>query len=630
VSVRGGRLHWQALVLCIAGLLAGLVPASASEGNGAASFDYLYIEANEGASSGGHAAIRFGSNVYHFQHREGLLVLERERVDEFLFSTALRSNRSVHISEIDVEPEVAERVADRFLRRHRAQEAQLVVRDALRQDRNLLESADASSLLVRGHAYFVPEAAPSIEGSSALRELRARVEARYGADYWGVRRRALHKALEALETEDPADWDVALPTSAYDHPVFARPWSSRLVDLAAGLAALDVLEQARALDPAALNAPQGDDFRLDAEERRALAHFARRLEEELTGLVGSLRNDWGQALLVGMARLAALETSLARGYFVFLDSFPDEAVEVAAESLRGRDVVAHMLGETREQLYAARRYFARAEDPGELAWERVEERLVRHAELERAARGERALRLARGHLVPARSAPYSLPVFGSGAAAASRADLTRVRVRHRDYARRIDELYRYGLISRNCVTAIFDTLNDEFQGSLDESRSALGGVVEGGGFLSFIPFVSAQQVNARYRVLARYTLSSYRHARLREMRERESPLWLALRESNTLSARTYQRGENDSFFIFFTEDPVWLRPLLGAVNLVAALGESVWGLVKLPVDGGQTLVSGLKGTAVSLPELVFANIRKGSNDWVAPEYRQFEAQPAVP
>jgi hypothetical protein len=240
------------------------------------------------------------------------------------------------------------------------------------------------------------------------------------------------------------------------------------------------------------------------------------------------------------------------------------------------------------------------------------------------------LRLARGHLVPARSAPYSLPVFGSGAAVASRADLAAVRARHGDYARRIEGLYRYGLISQNCVTAIFDTLNDEFQGSLDESRSALGGVVEGGGFLSFIPFVSAQQVNARYRVLARYTLSSYRHARLREMRERESPLWLALRESNTLSARTYQRGENDSFFIFFTEDAVWLRPLLGAVNLVAALGESVWGLVKLPVDGGQTLVSGLKGTAVSLPELVFANIRKGSNDWVAREYRQFEAQPAVP
>jgi len=34
-----------------------------------ASFDYLYIESNEGGSSGGHTAIRFGSDVYHFQKR---------------------------------------------------------------------------------------------------------------------------------------------------------------------------------------------------------------------------------------------------------------------------------------------------------------------------------------------------------------------------------------------------------------------------------------------------------------------------------------------------------------------------------------------------------------------------------
>lgn len=33
-----------------------------------ASFNYLYIEASEGNSSGGHAAIQFEDEVYHFQH----------------------------------------------------------------------------------------------------------------------------------------------------------------------------------------------------------------------------------------------------------------------------------------------------------------------------------------------------------------------------------------------------------------------------------------------------------------------------------------------------------------------------------------------------------------------------------
>ena len=30
--------------------------------------DYLYVEANEGDSSGGHAAIRFENLTFHFQH----------------------------------------------------------------------------------------------------------------------------------------------------------------------------------------------------------------------------------------------------------------------------------------------------------------------------------------------------------------------------------------------------------------------------------------------------------------------------------------------------------------------------------------------------------------------------------
>jgi hypothetical protein len=47
----------------------------------------------------------------------------------------------------------------------------------------------------------------------------------------------------------------------------------------------------------------------------------------------------------------------------------------------------------------------------------------------------------------------------------------------------------------------------------------------------------------------------------------------------------------------------------------------------LPVDRGRTLAAGMKGAFVSLPELAFVNIRKGSNDWIAPEYRSLEPDP---
>ena len=106
---------------------------------------------------------------------------------------------------------------------------------------------------------------------------------------------------------------------------------------------------------------------------------------------------------------------------------------------------------------------------------------------------------------------------------------------------------------------------------------------------------------------------------LQSMRRQENAWWVALRESNTLTARSYRRGHGDSYFLFFTDDQPLLRPVFGAFNLLAATFESLVGLAWAPVDRGDTLVSGLEGMVVSLPELAFWNIRKGSNDWVAPQ-----------
>jgi hypothetical protein len=602
-----------------------------------ASFEYLYIEANEGGSSGGHVAVRFGSNVYHFQNRDHLLVLDRERAHEYLFSYALLSNRSIHISRIGVDRDVESRLASRFRRRHQAQFAQLAVRDALRRDRALLDEAAAPRVRVRGLGYFeahetigsavASEPSAVHPGSPALRSLHARILERYGAMHLVSRRQAIVDSLSSLGREDASAWVVELPTSAYDHPIFAQPWSTRVENRAAALAAIDVLEEARMLDGSARHAPADFDFAIDDETWAALARYQRKLESELVDLAGSRREDWGSAFLIGMARMAAIEASLESGRFVFLDSFPDDAATITPTRLAQRSEVAiRMLDETRAQLHSALRHFARVEDPGELAWERVEERLGRHHELMRAIEGVNDLRLASGHLVPSRSAVHRLPPLRPVGFAASEGERARLAARERAVEDRIEALHRYELITHNCVTATFDTLNDEFADQSDGTRDALGGVVGRARNLSFIPFISAHQVNARYRVLDEKFLPSYRELRLQQMRAEEPGFWLALRESNTLTARAYQRGEGDSFFVFFTEDPVWLRPLLGAVNLVAALGESVWGLVKLPVDRGRTFVSGVKGAFVSLPELAFANIRKGSNDWVEPEFRRLEPQ----
>jgi len=607
-----------------------------------ASFDYLYVESNEGGSSGGHTAIRFGPDVYHFQNENGLLVLRRDLAREFLYTYALLGNRTIHSTRIAVSQNTRAALLDRFRRRHRAQEAQIGIGNALRNDRILLERlrddenslagpSSSPTLSILGLGYFTqsqgradgsPKTAPNKNSSTTLVSLRDAIIERHGRDFLSVRRHTTLEAMQALFDEDPAGWTVETPTSAYDHPAFERSYSKRWRDLAAGLAALDVLEEARPLEAATHHSPDEPRFSLDPREIRAFERYADELSMRLVGLVDSRRADWGEPLLVGMARLSALNESISKGQLVFLDTFPSNSAILGKHELARRgEISVLMVLENQNQLDASRAYFRDNAGASELAWERVEERSNRFFEIMRAVRGEGPMRIARGHLVPSRAAPYSLPPLQDHRTTLRSEDLERVRERERSYSRALSRLHRYGLIARNCATAIFETINDSFEGSVEISRRRLGGHVRSRHSLAFIPFVSAQQVDARYSVVSTEIIPSYRQLRLRAMRSREPALRVAFRESNIFTSTTYDRSSNDSFFVFFTDDVPLLRPLFGVINLAAAVGQIALGIVTVPIDRGRNLARGLRGVFVSLPELAFANIRKGSNDWIAKEYR---------
>jgi hypothetical protein len=428
--------------------------------------------------------------------------------------------------------------------------------------------------------------------------------------------------MQTLGKQDPAAWTVEPPVSVYAYPPFARSYSSRWHDLAAGLAALDVLEEARPLAPTSHHAPGDAYFELGPQEIQAFERYSRVLAEQLVGLLESRRGDWGQTLLIGMARLSALAQSVETGRLVFLDAFPEASKTLDGNEInRSGDTGSNMLLENQAQLDKARNFFAKSTAPNELAWERLEERSNRYFEILKAVRDDAPMRVARGHLVPSREAPYPLPILALRRATDSEKDLERASQRERNYSRELHRLHRYNLITQNCATALFATINASLGDSAELSQEQLGGYVRSRNSLAFIPFVSAQQVNERYAVIAREIIPSYRERRIQTMRGHESSFRVALRESNTFTATTYERSPADSFFVFFTEDRPLLRPILGAVNLVAALGQSVLGIVTAPVDHGHNLQRGLRGAFVSLPELAFANIRKGSNDWIPMEYR---------
>jgi hypothetical protein len=184
---------------------------------------------------------------------------------------------------------------------------------------------------------------------------------------------------------------------------------------------------------------------------------------------------------------------------------------------------------------------------------------------------------------------------------------TRARGAEEHFAERLQRRYGYDLITRNCVSEIFRTMDAP---GAEERR------VDPGWSLEFIPFVSEQAVNATWNVVQRTTLPSYRRARLDEMYARERALRVRLRESNVFTSTVYRRNAEDSLFVFFTDDVVALRPVFGVVNLAAGLGAVAAGLPLLPLDRGHVLWAGARGALFSLPELAFVSLRKGSFDHV--------------
>ncbi len=86
----------------------------------AAEFNYIYIEANEGNSSGGHVAVQFEDEVFHYQYVEGHLIrLIKQKYSNFEFNYRIIENRGLHISTIEVTEDRYQQLLSFFKQQYR-------------------------------------------------------------------------------------------------------------------------------------------------------------------------------------------------------------------------------------------------------------------------------------------------------------------------------------------------------------------------------------------------------------------------------------------------------------------------------------------------------------------------------
>jgi hypothetical protein len=594
------------LALLVVGVVAA--PGWASD----RAIDYLYVEANEGGSSGGHVGVRVGDDVFHFEHqRPGILVLRREPFAEFRHRYTGFENRAIEVRRIPVSEDAYRRVLERLGRRHLVQRRHLETLGALRENRAILEEMLRGRLHLDGAGFFgdVNQAGESRPMEPALVALRQRVRDAYGADFLPRRLEAIRQRLGALDfrlqpdtTADISEDEITAPR--YDFP-------QRYLDTLSALTALQILTAAQPLLPRTTITADSVELRLREDEAHSLPQLAGALAASLVRLLDSRRPDWGFSLLLGMARLAALDRTRESGRWVFLDAFPSNADVTEQTPVAGaaRTIITALRDAEADLDVARGRLFSRLLHEGrftEREFAELEESGNRVAEIRVALDEARDPRLPRQPWLPARRGVRPSVLAPSQQVLA--ANLAVAIERETTYGAALKGLYPYHVITRNCVSELFKELDAALLGDRGDDPGAF----------TFIPALSALAVNERYGVSEVFRIPSYRHAALARLYAESNPLGIFLRESNTVSSTLYRRNPHDSVFLFFTDDVVVTRPIFGAVNLATGLAVSAVGLVASPFDRGVMIRAGLKGAAFSLPELFFQNIRKGSFEYVEP------------
>ncbi|MGZ8225507.1 MAG: hypothetical protein ACXWT3_02570 [Methylococcaceae bacterium] len=639
------------MMLRIKGVIAALlIGCFASAAATAASFGYLYIEASEGDSSGGHSAIQFDDQIYHYQYVDpGLIRLFKQDKNDFHFSYRYLQNRPIHLSRIEVSEETLNLLKDYFQQHFFEQEQQFKELEALYKDQLFIQqllhnktadeafiNTDATAVLqLNGVGLFYPEQGLErpitninlkAQQSNSINQLRNKIEQHYGSGYLLKTRQNIETQIKALQ---PVNWPSIYSPSPEKLPGPIYSFTDKYSDYLTGLYALKVILEGQPLQSDAFVVMNQNAFEISAAEREILLKLRNQLETSLLQSFSSGRPDWGYAVLLNIARFFAVDASLQLNRWVFTDDFSGDSKWISADEYnQHKEQMQILLNDARTDLDRIRQTATKTEILMEVDYSQLELTANRYAEL---LKGEQqtAIRFDGQKPLPGKSIGFPNEPIPDVSQQQLTAALTELKNYESRLLRQLEHNYQYDLIRRNCVTEIFRTIDHalgqqiKHDAQLSEpdallteaSKERLGGYVSIP--YNFIPFVSYQSVQNHYNVTHSEELASYRNLKIAQLNTQENKLLVSLRESNILSSTLYSYNPDDALFIFFTDDSFLLRPFFGLINTSAGIGQSLLGFFSWPFDSGKNLKSGATGVLMSLPELFFVNMRKGSYKYLS-------------
>ncbi len=530
---------------------------------------FVHVEANVGSASGGHSALRIEDRVYHYQVGGDRLRLHREDWPAFAFRYGTLENRPLHLAWVPLDDERTAALRDHLDRLFLAGRRAHREREALARDVAWLEAR-------AGLRAGVPSPGAGLIDSTGTAEAPALALAANVARRLGSMPPTRSRARDIRDARNRTSLEAALAALRAGAPL---------------------------ADAARIEVPHPP---LSARERSALSELQREIEDTIVRTLAQTAAGRPETLWLLLARHRAASESLARGRLTLLDPTPPGGPRMTSRDFEGQRSEFAALARVLEESVAHARTRAFHEGvPGDRALGRLEHLASRSRELARALDGGHPPRLSAGPIglpdaardLAADGRPGTTPSLEDARRALRQAEADLARAEH------------YDLFDHNCVTALAAAVEAGLGGATGSADAFAVRAATDDAF-GFVPFVQFDRLTRR--------LPAARIERLPARRARwmaERPGWPGrLRESNTLTSRLYLPRHTDGSFLFFTDRPAALRPVLGALNLAWALGDGAVGLLTAPFDRGRRVERAARGALFSLPELVFVNLRKGSFD----------------
>lgn len=601
---------------CCVFFLLFLLPFS-GESRGA-SLDFIYINSSVDAAAGGHAAVRLDQKVYHFQyHDRGEFLLETELWKEFRFQYNDLQNRTLYLASIPVSQDVFQKISHQFNARYVLQKKRFHQLEQLKDEEDYFRSLvlGEGHLAVPGLGLF----SPGSKGDKYATSLKIQLEQLLGEKVGMVKLRLTNEMERAATRIQP------VPITWHELDLYRKSMSfpDRVLqyqEIRAFRAAIAVLEQEATVAPESLY--QLPLLRpLTEDELTVMKQYQHGLVQSIAQILKGERTASFHALLIQMARYQAVGHSIETRQLTVIDPFSQNCDWLSKEELIGTTVQTHngedgeestflaqLYSERWQKLEAARQLFFGQQHDSEISYGVMEKAFGELWELHHVGEQKQYARIESGNALPDKTMILN---DNPDINAQQLAELLTIAAQNR---KKLDELllktYSYNLFSKNCVTELFQTVYDSFE-TEEEAKDALGGYLIPGEKLSYVPFRSFDVVQELFPVDSKEILPSYRIRKAEQLYEEEGAMSL-LKESNTLTSTIYTPWDEDTAFLFFTDDVVLFRPLFGVSNLVYAVLGAAGGFFALPFDDGTLLQRSFKGMVFSLPELIFVNIRKGS------------------